>query len=325
MGANDLLSLFGIESEEHEAKLTILSMGLGQDSVTILLKLIFDVTFRKTYAPNDLLILFADTGNEHPETYRYHHDVVVPLCKQYNIEYIAITSDMGYHGNHWESLTAQWDHGTPTIGSVGYPKTCTHRLKLQPQYNFVETWISKKYRLPKGRKRGYVSFASYYGKIKWLIGIAKGEENRIADASAETALWKRKAVEVVYPLIEIGYNRSACQQYIRSMGFPLPLPSNCMFCPYAGSNHIELLWLYRTYPDRFLEWVEYEQKKLDAHKHVKRNLGVTARIHKQGERAGEPFTLMDMLDEALEKYGDMTLEDLQDYKWSHGHCVASKY
>ena len=37
-------------------------MGLGQDSTTILLKLINDKDFRKKYAPNDLLVLFA-AGN----------------------------------------------------------------------------------------------------------------------------------------------------------------------------------------------------------------------------------------------------------------------
>lgn len=47
----------------NNPKLTILSMRLGQNSTTILLKLIHDKDFRQKYAPNDLLVLFANTGN----------------------------------------------------------------------------------------------------------------------------------------------------------------------------------------------------------------------------------------------------------------------
>jgi len=312
------------ESKQQQTKLTILSMGLGQDSVTILLKLIHDKTFKNNYAPNDLLVLFADTGNEHPMTYKYQDDVVIPLCKKHNIEFVSITSDMGYHGNNWHSLTEQWSSGNPTIGSVAYPKSCTHRLKLDPQYRYAEKWISSKYNLPHGRKKAFKSFSSYYGKIKWLIGIAKGEESRVADASKETAMWKRKSIEVSYPLLDEAMDRTSCQAYITELGYELPMPSNCMFCPFACS-HIEILWLHKTYPNKFNEWVEHEQNKLDAHTHVEKNLGVSGKLHKTGDREGKAFTLLDVLDEAKKKYPDMTLEDLQAYKWSHGHCVTSKY
>lgn len=89
----------------NNTKLTILSMGLGQDSTTILLKLIHDKDFRRKYAPNDLLVLFANTGNEHPYTYSYRDRVIIPLCKEHNIEFVSIESHMGYHGKNWESLT----------------------------------------------------------------------------------------------------------------------------------------------------------------------------------------------------------------------------
>lgn len=322
--SENLFAANNVALEPQDCQLTVLSMGLGQDSATILFKLVHDEDFRKTYAPNDLLVLFADTGNEHPMTYEYQDEVIVPFCEKHNIEFVSITSDMGFHGNGWHSLTQQWEQGTPTIGSVAYPKSCTHRLKLNPQYNYGEKWVSEKYNLPHGRKRGYKAFAAYHGKIKWLIGIAKGEETRVADASAETALWKRTAIDVKYPLLEIGMDRTACQAYIKEMGYPLPMPSNCMFCPFA-CTHIEILWLYKTYPDRFYRWVEYEQKKLDAHTHVEKNLGVSGKLHKDGDKKGQAFTLLDVLKEAQDKYPDMSLEDLQEYKWSHGHCVSSKY
>ncbi|MDD3476611.1 MAG: hypothetical protein PHI38_07055, partial [Sulfurimonas sp.] len=119
-------------------QLTVLSYGGGQDSTTILFKIIYDKEFRAKFAPNDLLVLMADTGNEHDFTYQYINDVIIPLCKEHKIDFEFITNDMGYHLEGWKSLTHKWKVGNrPTIGSLAYPKSCTHQLKLQPQYKYV--------------------------------------------------------------------------------------------------------------------------------------------------------------------------------------------
>lgn len=55
------------------------------------------------------------------------------------------------------------------------------------------------------------------------------------------------------------------------------------------------------------------------------NLGANARVHKEGLKKGEAFTLTDMLKEAQEKYPNVTLEEIQRYKFSHGNCVESQY
>lgn len=326
----DLFTNAGIKMEYKYSDLTILSMGLGQDSVTILLKLVYDKEFKAKYSPGKLLVLFANTHNEHPETYKYRDDVVIPLCKKHNIEFISIENDMGYHAESWKSLTHQWQNVKPTIGSVAYPKTCTHNLKLLPQYRYVEEYIGINYGViyhadkTKNRKKGFVEFAKEHGKIRWLVGIARGEESRVADAEAETAMWKKQAVEVQYPLINEGLDRQDCQNYIKSLRYPIPMPSNCMYCPY-GSNHMEILWMEKSYPDKFMEWAQLEQDKLDAWSDAEKNLGVCGKLHKDGERKGEAFTLLDLLSEAKQKFPDVTLSELNEYKWSHGHCVASKY
>lgn len=319
------LPLF-FNEEQRAPTLSILSMGLGQDSVTILLKLIYDKSFRAKYATNELLVIFSNTHNEHPETYKYRDEVIVPLCKEHGIEFYSIDNDMGYHGSTWQSLTGQWESGERnTVGSAAYPKTCTHNLKLQPQFRFVEEWISKKYNYRKGNKAGIKHFARYNGKILWMVGIARGEEKRIADAENETMAWKAQSVNTVYPLIDIGYDRQDCQDYIKSQGFELPMPSNCMFCPYVACNAMELLWLKKSYPDKFEEWCGHEQAKLDDWRHVEKNVGVSGKLHKDGERKGEAVTLMDMLRDAEARYPNVTLAELNEYKWSHGHCVTSKY
>lgn len=452
----DLLDYAGINTKEDEkqnSKLTVLSFGGGQDSTTILLKLIFDKEFRRMYAPNNLLVLFADTGNEHPFTYDYIKRVIEPLCIKHNIEFVKITNDMGYHGKTWKTLTYQWRLNTPTIGSMAYPKSCTHNLKLNPQYNYLGDRLSKTFKIPKGNKKEYECYAKQNGRIRLLIGIAKNEEKRVNgywfvnldnnniqgkikiikgieyfilneqqyeiscigsdrfiviqnkttkiefkyDVVYDAA-WKEKALITEYPLIDIGYDRTACQEYINSLGIEIPYPSNCMFCPFSSGSHMEILWLYMNMPERFMEWVELEEHKLEYFKNnhniilnklqkptneqkltikidflnatylsyleeqlslarksntqitinclnyfensviedfilrnndvVKLkipNLGANARVHKNGPKKGAAFTLLDMLKEAQERYPNVTLEEIQRYKFSHGNCVESQY
>lgn len=452
----DLLSYAGINTKEDEkqnSKLTVLSFGGGQDSTTILLKLIFDKEFRVMYAPNNLLVLFADTGNEHPFTYDYIERVIEPLCKKHNLEFVKITNDMGFHGRTWKTLTYQWRLNTPTIGSMAYPKSCTHNLKLNPQYNYLGDRLSKSFQIPKGNKKEFEYYAKQNGRIRFLIGIAKNEEKRvngywhinldnidvrgtiktikgleyfilkednyeishigsdryinIQEQSIKInfkydvmydASWKEKALITEYPLIDIGYDRTACQKYIDSLGIEIPYPSNCMFCPFSSGSHMEILWLYMNMPERFMEWVQLEENKLNhfqnntqiilnrlnkplkeqklsikldyletsSYSYLKEqlsiarksntqitinclnyseinvienfikenkdvvkqkipNLGANARVHKDGPKKGTAFTLLDMLKEAQQKYPNVTLEEIQRYKFSHGNCVESQY
>lgn len=48
-------------------------------------------------------------------------------------------------------------------------------------------------------------------------------------------------------------------------------------------------------------------------------------MHKAGDRKGEAINLLDVLDEALKKYPNITLQELNNYKFSHGSNVNSKY
>ena len=104
--------------------------------MTIIFKLYHDEIFKKKYAPGKLLVLFADTGDENHATYEYRDTTLIPFCKKHNIEFYSITNDMGYHGKTWLTLQHQWRNGTPTVGSLGFVKSCSHQLKLLPQYRF---------------------------------------------------------------------------------------------------------------------------------------------------------------------------------------------
>lgn len=312
--------------------LTVLSFGGGQDSTAILYKIALDRSFRRKYIEGHLVVLMSDTGNEHPHTYGHIH-FVKEFCKLHRIEFYLIDHKMGYHPKNWPTLQDQFRRYS-TIMSVAFPKTCTDNLKIRPIYNFLDHYVACRYygyserHGPKG-KRYLKRFCQQYGKINVLLGIAAGEESRIAKSNKKSLkkrqldlfrkvripgrTWMDICIAKRYPLMELGMDRYGCQRYIRSVGLPLPFPSNCMMCPFASKA--EILWLYRTHPDVFWEWVDCERRKLEKFADKgKRNLGVKG-----------ADTLETVLAQAIEEFGQMSDEELYNHKMTHGHCVMSTY
>lgn len=267
--------------------------------------------FRRKYAPNQFLVLQSDTDDEHDHTYAHMHETR-KLCDKHGVHYVIIDPTSGFHSGHWSKGLIGAQKATKTIGSKAFPKTCTDNLKIRPIYRYLEHFIGGRFGLEVGRKKAFIEYSKRFGKIKMLIGIAKGEEGRMADPSTYPK-WMQRSIEVVYPLIELGLDRQACQDYLKSVGAEVPFPSNCKRCPYMSLQ--ELLWLYRFYPKDYREWVEMEEEKINNNRHMgDKNLGVWGRRR-----------LPEMLQEAHEKYGHYSDLQLIEYKFSHGHCVKSKY
>lgn len=294
-------------------KLTVLSYGGGQDSTALLYKYVYDPGFRRRYAPEDFIVVMSDTGDEHPETYKYIRHVE-HVCVKHDIPFYFITKEKGFHSEKWPDLRSFYRR-TSTCGSKAFMKTCTDNLKLKPIYRFLEHHVHTEYQTEKyGRKQAFYEFAEKYGKINMMIGIAKGEERRIAGGD-KSPLWSQRTINKIYPLVDLEMDRQACQDFITAMGEPLPLPSNCMLCPYM--SEIELLWLYYNYPEDLLDWMIIEEQK------IRRYAAERPGEKNHGVWAGK--TLMDKLEEAQQKYAHMSREEVHEYKMSHGHCVMSAY
>lgn len=296
-------------------ELTILSFGSGQDSAALLALYRHDPEFRTRYAPNQFLVVFSDTGNEMPQTYEYAEEVQ-ELCNREGILFYWLRPNMGFHSKNWHSLDQQMD-ANGTVFSKAFSKSCTDKLKVQVIYRWLAWWIEQQYEIenPEKKYRGkapIVAFVRTYGKIRIILGIAAGEEKRVAKARHH-AKWQEICLEKSYPLVDLGMNRQGCQDYLRSVSETVPWPSCCLKCPWA--NLQELLWLSIDFPDVYLDWVRQEKVKMDKSKEKERNVGIW----------GSTRTLPEMLEIAKEKYKDMTPEILREYRFSHGHCNSSSY
>ena len=318
----------------------VLFLGGGQDSVALLLMYLYWPQFRTLLVGRaNFVVVMADTGNEYPETVDYVA-TLKDLCRRTGIDFTLVTPDMGFHGRTWPSLMAQMERNNNIMG-VAFPKSCTDNLKIKVCYRFLAQWLREHYGYTGADPAVYDQYRYAFGKIISWIGFAAGEESRVAspvratpgrtspakkttDGPVQGELfavpdtgpsyvprWRKRCVTHRYPLLELGYDRAACQQVIAGYGHPVPMPSNCMCCPFQ--NEAEIVFLYRTNPAMWRSWVEREKAKLAKFADRKLNLGVKGKL-----------SLPEFLDKALLTYGAWSIDQLTDYRFSHGHCVGSK-
>ena len=295
--------------------LCILSYGGGQDSTAILLKLIEDPAFKARWAPGRLACVMSDTGDEHPHTLRYVGRMR-RLCEDRGLEFHFLTAGGPYHSDAWPDLISQYRKNN-TVGSKAFPKACSAQLKVNVFYRFLEALLSQDYGVSHGRKQGLYEYTALTGEpIRVLLGIAAGEETRISEDDSSPP-WMKRTIERRYPLVELGWDRLTCQNYILSCGQPLPAPSWCRRCPFKGEE--DLVLMEREDPEGLAEWVELEKAKLAAATEKfpdlppEKNLGVFK------ER-----TLPQALADAKERYGHLTDEELDGIRMA-GHGVRSCY
>jgi hypothetical protein len=318
------------ETKIEKQELTVLSFGGGQDGTYILYKIIRNPSYRERVVKGRLLVLMSNTGNEHNHTYE-HVEFVRQLCLENDIEFYMIDPIMGFHPNTWPSLEYQMIKNN-SIMSMMMPRSCTDNLKIKPIYNFLNVWIATVYYdqdIPNStRNRKWITkFFEDHGKINMILGIAAGEEARVKVTKKEKKaaqldlfkapkkkvnVWMSKCIDKSYPMIEEGIDRKKAQDYINVTPWPLPFPSNCIFCPFLTKQ--EILWMHRFTPDTFNHFVQFEINKLNRNPGVPRNLGVKGLNY-----------LPQILAEAIEEFGHWTDEQLNEYKMSHGHCVSSQY
>jgi hypothetical protein len=217
-------------------RVRILSYGGGLDSFAMLLRSI---------ALGDLPdhVVFVDVADrlgidpgEWPSTYRHIEDYVEPLCRRHGIPFTTIDTDH-YPVRNARSLYA-WLYERKQIPVGGPKRICTTIAKVER----FERWVADHY---PGRT------------AEVWIGFEAGEEARAdKDPNAGKPGAQRKNR---YPLIEWGWCRCRCESYVRTMGYPIPRKSACVFCPYASKRDFRTL--REELPERFEEIVELERRK----------------------------------------------------------------
>lgn len=175
-----------LDLNRHGAK-HILSYGGGVNSTALMVILV-----QENYPLDD--VVFADTGAERPETYRYLRTARSFLKK---------------HGINLRILKSR--NGTLL-------DTCRRR-KVIP--SMVWRWSTRDYKITPI----YAYYRSLQCHVDQYVGIAYDEVDRMKDSFSEN-------VTNVYPLVDLKMDRESCRSVIEEAGLPLPIKSGCFFCPF---------------------------------------------------------------------------------------------
>ena len=200
--------------------------------------------------------LFANVGDdsEHPASLAYVKDIATPWASEHGIPVHTLVR-VRRDGTEETLLGRLLKEGSrslpiPIRMSNGAPgnRSCTADFKIA----VIGKWLK-------------ANGASAENVATVCIGISTDEIQRVGNK--KIAPYERP----VYPLIELGLNRSDCQQVIARAGLPVPGKSSCYFCPY----HRPSTWaeMRRDEPDLFdksvaLERILNERRDLLGKDHV---------------------------------------------------------
>lgn len=186
--------------------------------------------------------LFSNVGDdsEHPSTITYVRDVAIPYSAAHGIEVHELhrTRRDGSTETLWGRLMREESRSLPipVRMSNGAPGTrsCTADFKIR----VIAKWLK-------------ANGATETNPATVAIGFSTDEfhrTNRKTSVAYELPVW---------PLIDLGLDRSACAALIARAGLPVPQKSACFFCPF----HRTQTWAEqrRDEPDLFAKSVHLER------------------------------------------------------------------
>lgn len=221
----------------------LLSYGLGVES-TVLLKRWLDRPQCRGFDLKDLIVITAMTGDEFEDTRVLVETHILPLLRQHGIRYVQVARNGLYEEDGVSVLS---DTTSPT--QVHLPG----RFKLSEELTLAGTLPQ----MASGRRICSIKFKGY--PLDWWTANNIGDEpytHVIGFNAEETGRAERDQVyggatfanrTASYPLIEWGWGRVACEEYLRRAFKTEWKKSCCFFCPFSrGQEHI--LDRYRDHP-----------------------------------------------------------------------------
>ena len=191
----------------------ILSYGGGVNTVALM------IVLTEEGAPLDEVV-FADTGDEVPETYSY-----LDVTKEY-LSARGVPFRVVQKPNRKSLYETCWDRN---VFPSAIWRWSTRDFKVNPIQSYY-------------RRLG--------GHINQYMGIAYDEVMRVKDSRVSY-------VTNLYPLIDRGMTRADCESVISQAGLPIPVKSGCFFCPFNSVGRWR--WLQDNHRDLFDKAVVLEE------------------------------------------------------------------
>ena len=218
----EYLSEFAKDLKNPDLDVKVLALGMGMQSTALYLMSSMGLVDRCDIA------VFSDPMSEHYKTYELlewllgwqkdNNGIHIEVVKK--DLYKDVVTPMSRSKNGFNRYASIPTHIKNSDGSKGISiRSCTMDYKIEPV-----TQSARKFMGLKRRQR--------LKPFELWLGITTEEMQRMK-------LNQNKKIFNRYPLIELGMSRADCMTFMEENGFPIPVKSACVFCPY----HSDKFWL----------------------------------------------------------------------------------
>ena len=250
---------------------TILSWGMGVESTAILVRWLLEPETRPC-ALDELLVLAAQTGDEYDDTRVLCERYILPLLRTQRIRFVEVArrghpekegivvlsdsrapSCMHMDGAYKLSDELRAAGTVPQFGGE-------HRCSLKFKAFVIETWLRERFRYFAKHAFGYsldepkrVAKSEQAMADRVAFGFSSEELGRADRASS----YDRPNRTGFYPLIEWGWTRQVCLDYLFSKLGVIWEKSACVYCP---SNQLgpDALRRHKQHPAQVAQALELE-------------------------------------------------------------------
>ncbi len=225
---------------------TLLSYGMGVESTAILLRWCLEPETRPCPV-DELVVITAQVGDEYKDTGRDVETHILPMVRQHGIRYVQVAR----HGHlEADGISVLDDSRQPPRVCLESDYKLSDELKRNgtvPQYGgvhrcalkfkawVIETWLDANIRVGTRHAIGYnadetgrVAKSEYAFRERIAFGFNADETGRINRSCEYNTVGR----EAFYPLLEWGWNRKRCLDYIQSVLGVVWRKSACVVCPF---------------------------------------------------------------------------------------------
>jgi hypothetical protein len=203
----------------------ILNFGMGVESTAILVRWLLDESSRD-FELSDLLVLTAQTGDEFEDTKALVEAQVLPLLQTHQVRFVEVARN-GFRTKDGYTVLQDSRHPTTlhtegayrlsdnliaagTVPRLGRPHLCAIRFKGE----VLDGWIADNIAEPFGPYIGY-----------------NADETKRAEKSNDYGC---RGENYRYPLIEWGWSRQDCIDYLHQVFAVEWKKSCCSYCPFQS-------------------------------------------------------------------------------------------
>jgi len=211
----------GIKADRSEGAVIVVSYGAGTDSTALLPE-----AHRRGIRPD--LIVWADTGSEHPRTVGYI-EVMQRWLKSVGWPAITVTRWIRKDGRFTplhEQCEARRELPSAAYGFAG----CSGKWKRYPLDKLIDNHPAVRAALAAGEV------------VERWVGYNADEAHRLHRLQAKEDAYTWRA-----PLVEWDIDRKDARRIIQCAGLPLPGKSACWICPHSKPAEVRLL--QKEHPD----------------------------------------------------------------------------